>query len=98
MSGRGTFVNFNPNNLANSTPDARRNRIISDIAEPGSTFKIVVVSGALNDPIVRLTDTFDCENGSFYYASRTLHDHTRYGGLSVQDIIMTSSNIATTKI
>jgi len=96
--GMATLPNFNPNNLANSTPDARRNRIISDIAEPGSTFKIVVVSGALNDAIVRLSDFFDCENGSFYYASRTLHDHERYGVLSVEEIIKKSSNIGAAKI
>src|ERR1051326_159230 len=93
-----TLPNFDPNNLSGTTPDARRNRVITDIAEPGSTFKIVVISGALNDEIVRLTDLFDCEHGHFYYGGRWLHDHESYGTLSVQDIVMKSSNIGAAKV
>ena len=44
-----TLPNFDPNNPGAAAADARRNRVIADVAEPGSTFKIVVVSGALND-------------------------------------------------
>ena len=79
-----TLPNFDPNNPGASPADARRNRVITDVAEPGSTFKIVVVSGALNDGIVRLTDTFDCEHGHFHFAGRVLHDHESYGVLSVE--------------
>jgi len=93
-----TLPNFDPNSLAGTTPDVRRNRIITDIAEHGSTFKIVVVSGALNDEIVHLTDVFDCEHGLFVYGGRPLHDHESYGALSVQDIIMKSSNIGAAKV
>ena len=49
-----TLPNFDPNNPGASPADARRNRVISDVMEPGSTFKIVVVSGALNEGVVRL--------------------------------------------
>jgi cell division protein FtsI/penicillin-binding protein 2 len=93
-----TLPTFDPNNLLLSTPESRRNRVITDIAEPGSTFKIVVVSGALNDGIVRLNDVFDCEQGCFVYGGRQLHDHEHYGTLSVEDIIMKSSNIGAAKI
>jgi cell division protein FtsI/penicillin-binding protein 2 len=93
-----TLPTFDPNNPGAATADARRDRVISDIAEPGSTFKIVVVSGALSDGIVRLTDLFDCEHGHFYYAGRTLHDHESYGTLSVEGIITKSSNIGAAKI
>jgi cell division protein FtsI/penicillin-binding protein 2 len=78
--------------------DALNNRVISDVAEPGSTFKIVVVSGALNEGVVRLTDTFDCENGMFWYAGKRLTDHAHYGVLSVSNIITKSSNIGAAKI
>jgi len=57
-----TLPNYDPNNPGSATADARRNRVISDVAEPGSTFKIVVVSGALNDGTVRMSDVFDCEH------------------------------------
>ena len=93
-----TLPNFDPNNPGNATPDARRNRVITDVAEPGSTFKIVVVSGALNDSTVHLTDSFDCEHGHWFYAGRELHDHESYGVLSVEKIITKSSNIGAGKI
>jgi cell division protein FtsI/penicillin-binding protein 2 len=89
---------FNPNNPGAVLADARRNRVITDILEPGSTFKIVVVSGALNDGQVKLSDSFDCEHGRFAYAGRILHDHESYGVLSVEGIITKSSNIGAAKI
>lgn len=90
---------FDPNNLLGSNPDARRNRIISDIAEPGSTFKIVVVSGALEDKVVKLTDLIDCEGGMFQYAGYKLHDaHEKYGLLSVENVVAKSSNVGAAKI
>jgi cell division protein FtsI/penicillin-binding protein 2 len=89
---------YDPNNPGAEPEASRHDRIISYIAEPGSTFKIVVVSGALNDQIVRLTDEFDCEHGRFAFAGRVLHDHAPYGTLSVEDIIAHSSNIGAGKI
>lgn len=93
-----TLPAFDPNDPGAAQPDAWRNRVICDVAEPGSTFKIVVVSGALNDQIVKLTDVFDCEHGAFRYAGRVLHDHESYGVLSVENIITKSSNIGAAKI
>lgn len=90
--------NFDPNDLGPSAADARRNRAISDQFEPGSTFKIVVVSGALNEGVVRLSDLFDCGHGSFRFGGVTLHDHHRYDILSVENIITKSSNIGAAKI
>jgi cell division protein FtsI/penicillin-binding protein 2 len=92
-----TLPNFDPNHPGNQA-DPRRNRVITDVVEPGSTFKIVVVSGALNDNVVRLTDNYDCEHGHFSFAGRVLHDHESYGTLSVEQIITKSSNIGAAKI
>ena len=93
-----TLPTYDPNAPGLAPAEARRNRVIADIAEPGSTFKIVVVSGALNDQVVRLSDTYDCEHGHFLYANRVLHDHESYGVLSVENIITKSSNIGAAKI
>ena len=93
-----TFPNFDPNNPGAAAPDARRNRVVSDVIEPGSTFKIVVVSGALNDHLVTLDDVFNCEHGHFSFAGRVLHDHESYDDLSVEKIITKSSNIGAAKI
>jgi cell division protein FtsI/penicillin-binding protein 2 len=93
-----TLPNFDPNNPGASSADARRNRVISDVMEPGSTFKIVVVSGALNEGAVRWADTFDCEQGHFAFAGRVLHDHEPFGILTTESIITKSSNIGAAKI
>lgn len=89
-----TLPNFDP-----AFPGrASRNVAVADMVEPGSTFKIVVVSGALNEKVVGLSDVFDCENGLFWYGGRPLHDHHRYEDLSVEKIITKSSNIGAAKI
>ena len=93
-----TLPTFDPNNLKASTPDTRRNRVIADLVEPGSTFKIVVVSGALDTNKLKLSDRIFCENGAFPYAGRVLHDHERYGWLTGEEVITKSSNIGAAKI
>jgi len=89
---------FDPNEAGRWPAANRRNRIITDTFEPGSTFKTVTLAGALNDGSVRLTDMYDCENGAFYFAGRVLHDHEHYPVLSVEQIIAKSSNIGTAKV
>jgi cell division protein FtsI/penicillin-binding protein 2 len=93
-----TIPTFDPNNVGGASADARRNRVITDVAEPGSTFKIVVVSGALNDRTVKPSDVFDCEQGTFIFAGHKLRDHEGYGLLTVERIITKSSNIGAAKI
>jgi cell division protein FtsI/penicillin-binding protein 2 len=93
-----TLPNYDPNTYNHWPYDFMRNRVIADLAEPGSTFKIVVVSGALNDGSVGLNDTFYCEDGLWLFAGVKLHDHKRYGTLSVEQIITKSSNIGAAKI
>ena len=84
---------FDPNTPGDFPPEARRNRAITDVAEPGSTFKIVAVSGALNEGLVNPDTQFDCEEGRFLFAGRSLKDDHPAGILSVREIIMKSSNI-----
>jgi cell division protein FtsI/penicillin-binding protein 2 len=88
---------YDPNQPRTISPESR-NRVITDVMEPGSTFKIVVLSGALNNNVVKLTDEFDCEHGHFSYAGRVLHDHEAFGILTAESIITKSSNIGAAKI
>jgi cell division protein FtsI/penicillin-binding protein 2 len=92
-----SLPNYDPNTPATVTPETR-NRVITDVVEPGSTFKIVVVSGALNEGAVKLNDEFDCEHGHFAFAGKILHDHEPFGTLTTQGIITKSSNIGAAKI
>jgi cell division protein FtsI/penicillin-binding protein 2 len=89
---------FDPNLVRFASPESLHDRAIMDSAEPGSTFKIVTISAALNDKVVTLADRFDCEHGRFYFAGRPLRDHESYGLLTVEEIITKSSNIGTAKI
>ena len=92
-----SMPNYDPNMLATVTPETR-NRVITDVVEPGSTFKIVVVSGALNEGAIKLADQFDCEQGRFAFAGKILHDHEPFGLLSTMGVITKSSNIGAAKI
>ena len=95
MSCRPTF---DLNDPGTAPADARRNRCVSDVAEPGSTFKIIHISYALNEGLVTLSDRFDCEHGAWVYGGRVLHDAHPYGVLSVEEILFHSSNIGAAKI
>lgn len=92
-----TLPHYDPNRPDTITPETR-NRVITDVMEPGSTFKIVVVSGALNNGVVKLDEPFFCERGHFAYAGRVLHDHEPFGVLTTEGIITKSSNIGAAKI
>ncbi len=78
--------------------EARRNRVITDFFEPGSVFKIVTASAALNEGKFTTEDKIFCENGEYRVANHTLHDVHPYGTLAFREVIAQSSNIGTTKI
>ena len=90
--------NFDLNKRSEAKPEEMKNRAIIDMMEPGSTFKIVAVAAALNERKVRPDSTIFCENGVFNYGGSKLHDHRPYGELSVQDILVKSSNIGAAKL
>jgi cell division protein FtsI/penicillin-binding protein 2 len=58
----------------------------------------MTLAAALNEGVTKLTDQYDCENGAYYFAGRTLHDHENYRVMTVQNIIAKSSNIGTAKV
>jgi cell division protein FtsI/penicillin-binding protein 2 len=89
---------FNPNDHGDIPEEAKKNRAIIEMFEPGSTFKIVVISAALNENAVTPQSEFFCENGRFAYAGKTLKDVHGYGTLNVHDIMVKSSNIGCAKI
>ena len=94
-----SLPDFDPNHPGGVQDEAaRRNRVIADVHEPGSTFKIVVVSAALNEQSATLRDVIFCENGTWHFKGKALRDHEHYGDLSVEQIITKSSNIGAAKI
>ena len=89
---------FNPNSVQSYSPSAWRNRVITDSYEPGSTFKIVTASAALEEKVVSPSEAIYCENGTFLIDGKAIHDHTREGVLTFSQVIQKSSNIGTAKV
>jgi cell division protein FtsI (penicillin-binding protein 3) len=90
---------FNPNAASAGTPaEFRMNRAVSALYEPGSTFKLITLAAAFDQGITNPDEVFDCENGATYVAGHKIHDHKRFGMLSVADILAQSSDVGAIKI
>ncbi|MBI2834844.1 MAG: transpeptidase family protein [Acidobacteria bacterium] len=89
---------FNPNEFSRFSDSDRRNRAIQDLYEPGSTFKLVTASAALEEKIVTPDDPIDVGSGAIRFGSRLIEDVHQYGVLSFTDVIVKSSNIGAIKV
>ena len=91
---------FNPNVFADSEENARRNRSIQDVYEPGSTFKIVTAAAALEEGVASRTDLFDVSAGLIRVdRGKPIEDMVVYPDpLSFDDVIVKSSNVGAVKI
>ena len=89
---------FNPNAAADAPVEARMNRGVSALYEPGSTFKLITLAAAFDQGITRPGEVFDCENGAVYVAGHRIRDHKAFGLLSVSDILAQSSDVGAIKI
>jgi len=89
---------FDLNLRSQAEPEQMKNRAITDMMEPGSTFKIVTAAAALNEKKVRPDSMIFCENGVWNFGGAALHDHRPFADLSVKDILVKSSNIGAAKL
>jgi len=89
---------FNPNSATSVPTEARMDRAISAIYEPGSTFKLVTLAAAFDQNLIRPEEVFNCENGSIVVAGHRIHDHKKYGELTVAEILANSSDVGAIKI
>src|SRR6266496_4219052 len=89
---------FDLNRRSDAKPEQMKNRAVSDMMEPGSTFKIVSAAAALNEHKFRLDSYIFCENGIWNYGGTALHDHAAFTDLSVKDILVKSSNVGAAKL
>jgi cell division protein FtsI (penicillin-binding protein 3) len=95
MASRPTY---DPNDPGKAGKDARRNRSVCDMFEPGSVYKIVTASAALEEKRVNENTRVFCENGAYRVANHVLHDHEPHGWLTFKQVVEQSSNIGTVKI
>jgi cell division protein FtsI (penicillin-binding protein 3) len=89
---------FNPNVFNKVNPQALKNRSVSDIYEPGSTFKLVTIAAALEEKITNPDEIVDCQMGSIVVNGLRIHDHHPYAGLTVTQILEHSSDVGAIKI
>ncbi len=91
---------FDPNQPVTGSKDLerRRNFAITNLTEPGSTFKLVTVAAALEENLTRPTEVLDCEMGGIRLGARLIRDHKRFGLLSVSEIFANSSNVGAIKL
>lgn len=89
---------FNPNIFNKVSAQSLKNRAVSDIYEPGSTFKLVTLAAALEEKITNPDEVVDCQMGSIVVNGLRIHDHHPYGGLSVSQILEHSSDVGAIKI
>ena len=89
---------FNPNNRKEINNETLKDRAVSDIYEPGSTFKMVTISGGLEEKITSPDEMFDCQMGSIVINGMRIHDSRPHGMLSVADIIAESSDVGAIKV
>jgi cell division protein FtsI (penicillin-binding protein 3) len=92
------YPQFNCNTYNKYEPDFWRNRAVSDLFEPGSTFKVVVATAALEAGLTRRDELIDCQMGSITIGRHVFHDHKGYGLLSFSQILEYSSNVGAAKL
>ena len=89
---------FNPNAAGAAPPDARMDRAVTALYEPGSTFKIVTVAAALNEGLTNPDEVIDCQMGSIVIANHLIHDHKPFGLLTVTKVVADSSDVGAIKL
>src|SRR5215469_13026011 len=89
---------FNPNSPTDAKAEARMDRAVSAIYEPGSTFKLITLAAALDQNLTRPDEVFNCENGQVYVAGHRIRDHKPFGLLTVANILAQSSDVGAIKI
>ena len=89
---------FNPNLRKQITPGALTNRAVSYVYEPGSTFKLVTISAALEEKLTNPDELFDCQMGSIVYNGMRIRDSKPHGILPVWGVLAESSDVGAIKI
>jgi cell division protein FtsI (penicillin-binding protein 3) len=93
-----SYPSLNPNDFKEYSRESYRNRAISMIYEPGSTFKVVTIAAALEEDVFDEMDILFCHNGRYEMADVVINDHVPHGWLTLMGILGKSSNIGASKV
>jgi cell division protein FtsI (penicillin-binding protein 3) len=92
---------FNPNDFRHTTSKLLKDHAVSDVYEPGSVFKLVTYSSALDSHVAKPDDMIDCQGGQITLAGRVIHDDKSDRGMhvvSVATALARSSDVAAVKL
>lgn len=89
---------FDPNARGDAASDARMNRAVAALYEPGSVFKIVTLAAALEEGITTPDEVVDCQMGAIYVEGHRIRDHKPFGLLTVSQILAKSSDVGAIKL
>ena len=92
------FPAFDPNDAGSYSDDVRMNRAVTAAYEPGSTFKVITMTGAIQNGVTDPDKMVDCQMGSILVAGRLIHDWHPFGILSVRDVLAHSSDVGSIKV
>ncbi len=89
---------FDPNDAGSYSPEARVDRAVASAYEPGSTFKVLTLTGAIENGVATPNELVDCQMGQIMVAGRLIHDWKKFGVLSVREILEHSSDVGAIKV
>lgn len=89
---------FNPNLSKEITPEKLKNHAVSDVYEPGSTFKLVTIAAAVDQGLARPDELIDCQMGSIVLFGHRIHDWHPWGVMPVSQVLAESSDVGAIKI
>jgi cell division protein FtsI (penicillin-binding protein 3) len=89
---------FNPNVFNDVPQESLKNHAVSDVYEPGSVFKIVTYSAAIDQHVVTPEDKIDCQHGSIDVFGMKIHDHESLGVVTIAEALAHSSDVAAIKV
>lgn len=93
-----SYPDYDPNEFGRFSAAQRRNRVICDAYEPGSTFKIFTFAAALEAGEITPETVIDCERGFYTVGGKTIHDYRPMQKLTARDAFKYSSNVGVAKI
>jgi cell division protein FtsI (penicillin-binding protein 3) len=89
---------FDPNDAGKYSEDQLDDRAVNIPYEPGSVFKVLTMTAAIENHLTNPAELIDCQMGSIVVGNRLIHDHKPFGVLSVSDILVHSSDVGAIKI
>jgi cell division protein FtsI (penicillin-binding protein 3) len=92
------FPTFDPNDAGKFSEDDRNDRAVTAAYEPGSTFKTITMTGAIENGVTNPDELVDCQMGSIVVAGRLIHDWHPFGVLSVREVLANSSDVGSIKV